>query len=158
MSYASDLLSLAERLASQDGDDPNQAELRRSVSTSYYALFHLLISEATMNYAQASLRPEFGRVFEDGRMKSAAVQRRAAMQNRVDDTAAQRLYLVADTFIEAQAKRMIADYHMGREWRAAEALEMAQKVEAAFAAWQEIRESAEAQSFLIAMPGARAGA
>jgi uncharacterized protein (UPF0332 family) len=114
MSYARELLTLAEKLATQESDAPNQAELRRSVSTSYYALFHLLISEATANYAHASLRPELGRVFEHGRMKNAAVQRRAAMQNRSDDALAGRLHLVTGTFIEAQAKRMAADYHTGR--------------------------------------------
>lgn len=158
MSYAKELLDLAGKLASPQGEEPNQAQLRRSVSTTYYALFHLLISEATMNYAHEVLRPDFGRAFEHGRMKNAAVQRRAAVQNRIDDDLARWLYFVTDTFIEAQAKRMVADYHTGREWRVAEALEMAQKVGEAFEAWYLIREEAEAQAFLISMLGTRATA
>ena len=54
MAFHDDLLELAQDLANLHPEDPHQASLRRAVSTAYYALFHLLISEATANWA----RPE----------------------------------------------------------------------------------------------------
>jgi hypothetical protein len=47
MSLHADLLAQARRLVSQDPRRPRQASLRRAISTAYYALFHLLISEAS---------------------------------------------------------------------------------------------------------------
>jgi len=49
MSLAKDLLDQANRLARSEKSKPKQASLRRAVSTAYYALFHLLIAEATGN-------------------------------------------------------------------------------------------------------------
>jgi hypothetical protein len=47
MVYADDLFELAKHLANLEPVNPRQASLRRAVSTAFYALFHLLISEAT---------------------------------------------------------------------------------------------------------------
>ena len=49
MAFADDLLEQAYHLANKENDNPTQASLRRSVSTAYYALFHLLIDEAVSN-------------------------------------------------------------------------------------------------------------
>jgi hypothetical protein len=46
MSLPVELLDLARHLSTREGTRPKQASLRRSVSTAYYALFHLLTSEA----------------------------------------------------------------------------------------------------------------
>jgi hypothetical protein len=51
MSLHSDLLDQAERLATLDPRRPKQVNLRRAVSAVYYALFHLLTSEASALYA-----------------------------------------------------------------------------------------------------------
>src|SRR2546422_11077721 len=44
-----DLLALARRTLERDAGRgrPRQASLRRTISTAYYALFHLLVHEAT---------------------------------------------------------------------------------------------------------------
>ena len=55
-----------------DPEEPRQAGLRRAVSTAYYSLFHLLISEATSNWSRAEQRPALGRIFEHGKMKNAS--------------------------------------------------------------------------------------
>src|SRR5580658_2808224 len=72
MAYAEDLLELARHLALEP-TGARQACLRRAVSTAYYALFHLLISEATLNWGRPELRSELGRFFEHGRMRSACL-------------------------------------------------------------------------------------
>ena len=41
-----DLLEQAVRLAKLDVKKPKQANLRRAISSAYYALFHMLVDEA----------------------------------------------------------------------------------------------------------------
>jgi hypothetical protein len=45
-----DLLDLARHLVDRNPGAPIQADLRRAVSTAYYAVFHLLISETVTRY------------------------------------------------------------------------------------------------------------
>src|SRR5665213_1208267 len=45
-----------------------QATLRRTVSTAYYALFHLLVEDACQLWAQATHRGKLSRQFEHRRM------------------------------------------------------------------------------------------
>lgn len=71
MPFAEDLLDVARSLADMDEEGPRQASLRRAVSTAYYALFHLLISEATSNWNRAEPRAALGRIFEHGKMKDS---------------------------------------------------------------------------------------
>jgi hypothetical protein len=68
MSFADDLLEQAYHLANREPE--NQANLRRAVSTAYYALFHLLIDEAVGNWGIARQRSILARTFEHGKMKS----------------------------------------------------------------------------------------
>ena len=49
MAFPGDLLEQAKHLSKRERRKPKQASLRRAVSTAYYALFHLLIEEATRN-------------------------------------------------------------------------------------------------------------
>ena len=46
MSLHGDLLRQAQQLALREPKRPHQASLRRSISASYYGLFHLLIDDA----------------------------------------------------------------------------------------------------------------
>ena len=66
------LLQLALRLVNLDGEETNQATLRRAISTAYYALFHLLIAEATLNWGRSEHRAQIGRLFEHGNMRKAS--------------------------------------------------------------------------------------
>lgn len=75
MAFPDDLLGLAQQLAGLHPEGPHQASLRRAVSTAYYALFHLLISEATENWAPPELRAILGRCFDHGTMLTASEKR-----------------------------------------------------------------------------------
>lgn len=68
MAYHDDLLTLARELVNK-GPSATQADLRRAVSTAYYAIFHLLVSEATLNWSRDSSRNALGRMFDHGLMK-----------------------------------------------------------------------------------------
>lgn len=70
MAYHDDLL--VQELGLVHSGEPSQATLRRAVSTAYYAVFHLLIAEATANWSQAGLRTTLGRAFDHGVMRAAS--------------------------------------------------------------------------------------
>jgi uncharacterized protein (UPF0332 family) len=52
MAFADDLLDIAQHLAGLPAEISKQASLRRAVSTAYYSLFHLLISDAAATWAR----------------------------------------------------------------------------------------------------------
>jgi hypothetical protein len=142
MTFADELLDLARRIAQLDGANPQQASLRRAVSTAYYAhaLFHLVIDQATANWSQSEFRPLLGRVFEHGKMKQACYkvsgvnsvippfEKRAAPEDH--------LRAVAKTFIQAQEQREYADYDVALRW-----------------SWMAIRDQPDAQEFLVLLLG-----
>src|ERR1035438_5650076 len=64
MAFAEDLLEQAYHLARRERTKPRQASLRRAISTAYYALFHLLIREATGNWKRDVQRARLARTFE----------------------------------------------------------------------------------------------
>jgi hypothetical protein len=124
--YPDDLLELAQHLASLEPTNPRQACLRRSVSTAYYALFHLLISEATSNWIRPELSSALplGRLFEHGKMKSASQKKRSELEAHFkknpppspDLVPFRHLHRVTNVFIQVQQKREEADYDTGKEW------------------------------------------
>ena len=70
MPLHNDLLSIAREMVDRNPAGPIEAELRRAVSTAYYALFHLFIHEGTACLvAKPSLRPRVSRTFEHKWMK-----------------------------------------------------------------------------------------
>ena len=70
MPFPDHLLEQAQHLANRERKRPRQASLRRAVSTAYYALFHLLVSEAILNWKRVDQRHLLARFFEHGKMKS----------------------------------------------------------------------------------------
>jgi hypothetical protein len=133
MAYADDLLELAKHLAQLEPTNPRQACLRRSVSTAYYALFHLLISEATANWGRPELRSELGRVFEHGKMKNASLKIKKKNPSSLHEGAvSDHLHAVADTFIQVQQRREEADYDTGKEWARTDVDAVINAVTAAF--------------------------
>ncbi len=78
MSLHSELLKQARFLAQKEPKKPTQASLRRSVSASYYALFHLLVDEAPRlmlsGHGRRPLRDCLARAFQHSSMKHTAVQ------------------------------------------------------------------------------------
>jgi uncharacterized protein (UPF0332 family) len=164
MAYADDLLEVAQHLAKLDSDNPRQACLRRSVSTAYYALFHLLITEATSNWIRPELHSELplGRLFGHGKMKSASKEQRSELNSQFKKnlpletlTVFKHLHAVAHTFILAQEKREEADYDTWKEWNQTEVLKQIDSVAAAFQSWRTIREEPVAQAHLVSLLGIR---
>src|SRR4051794_32771699 len=110
MAYHDDLLEQAFELAHRNVTAPKQADLRRSVSTAYYALFHLLISETVAHWSLAGSRDALGRMFEHSVMKRVSKKLRLAPFHGEDPVTVQNLKEIAQSFVQLQDNRHIADY------------------------------------------------
>jgi hypothetical protein len=117
MALSEDLVRLAEGMLSDRPGRPVQAELRRSVSTAYYAVFHGLIEESTRWLAGASakdLRQVMARSFEHGAMRDLAER---VIHNSIPvftrpliPSVPTDLRVVASVFSNLQGERHRADY------------------------------------------------
>ena len=163
MAFADDLLEQAYHLANRERRKPRQASLRRAVSTGYYALFHLLISEATLNWKRVGQRHALARVFEHGKMKNACLRKVGELnvyftskpQASFELTNAQHLMIVAKTFIQSQQKRHAADYDNSRVWTRTAATSQIKFISDAFQSWQVIRNEQASQAFLVSLFGGK---
>ena len=155
MGIAQDLLTLAGQLATPTATDPEQAWLRRSVSTAYYALFHLLVGEAVQcwNGSQAA-RAGLERAFEHKRMMEVS---RAVSNGTWKGWGTPlpavpgELRSVAQTFINLQDARHQADYDNARIWTWKQCIELFSEVTTAFAEWDSIRTEPAANEYLLSL-------
>ena len=164
MSLHSDLLEQARHLANREPKNPRQASLRRAVSSAYYALFHLLVSEATLRLIPndpAGLRFQSGRAFDHGNMKNAC--KSFANQNIVDPNNQNNiihliaiplepeLISVAAAFVDLQEARHRADYNLSLPFERVAVLQKIDLVQQAMADWSTIRNNPNAKVFLAAL-------
>lgn len=124
MGLAHDLLQLADDLLTYQGGNPSQASLRRSVSTAYYALFHLLVEDAAQRW-QGSPEACTGlqRAFDRGPMKNTSMQLRAATWqdwHANQQVVPRPLQAVAKAFVDLQEERHTADYDNNEQWSVTE--------------------------------------
>jgi hypothetical protein len=111
--FAEELLDQATLLVT---GKQNQANLRRAVSSAYYALFHLLIRDTIAHWSNPAHYPRLVRTFEHRSMKTAS----ASMLNRLATEGGnfipaqlavrEKLRLVAQGFVDLQQARHKADY------------------------------------------------
>jgi hypothetical protein len=162
LSYALDLLEQARHLAFREPKRPKQASLRRSVSTAYYALFHLLTSEAVRIIAPSvsdSSRYKMQRWFDHKAMHDACtafsnplIGRTRALSDLIDAPApSAELLLIARAFVQLQEARHRADYDLGVTWTRFTSQQHVQLADQAFDAWTRIRKSAEANVFALGL-------
>ncbi len=132
-------------------EEPNQAELRRAISAAYYALFHLLTSEASLNWKNDSQRNRFARMFDHARMKtcSARVASRPMPTDPSQAKAFTDLKTVALAFVKLQQERHSADYDNSIVWSRKEVGALVSQAKAAMATWTAIRDEPLAQEFLF---------
>jgi len=145
MGIAEDLLTLAGRLANPTPTEPEQASLRRSVSTAHYALFHLLIREAVQAWSGSpSARFGLARSFEHKKMKQVS---QMVMQGSWKGWSTPppllppELQTVAKLFVELQEDRQQADYDNAKIDRAG----------LAFDNWAKIRTHPAANEYLLSL-------
>lgn len=105
-----DLIEQAGRLARAGSSKPRQADLRRSVSTAYYALFHAMaktIADTVAGTAKAARSDQVWalayRGIQHGEARAVCeILRKQAIPSGIRDC--------ADAFVELQPARQSADY------------------------------------------------
>lgn len=131
-----DLFAQAETLAKLDAKKPKQANLRRAVSTAYYAVFHYLVHESCCvligsQHAQAAYRHVLGRAFVHHVMKQAcscfaggtlkaAVTKGLPRDGSGNYPIHKAIKDVASTFADLQEKRHLADYDRSERFNRSE--------------------------------------
>jgi uncharacterized protein (UPF0332 family) len=150
-----DLVAQARMLAQCDPARPKQAALRRAVSTAYYGLFHFLIEETTTLLfggapGDAAYRQFAARAFVHGKMKSACKEfvkpnvqdvhdLLKLFWNRLAIANNQQARLVAQTFIDLQDERHLADYDLSVSFSRQDALNAVTRAETAIGAWRHLK-------------------
>ncbi len=161
MSLHAELLRQAYFLARKEPKKPTQASLRRSVSAAYYALFHLLVDEATKlmlsGNVRGPLRDSLARAFNHSDMKKTAVafagnSKLPKLASELDrQSVGQPLIDVAAAFVQLQEARHNADYNRVLRFTRREALDLADLTDQAFRDWRQARGSRSADAFLTSL-------
>jgi uncharacterized protein (UPF0332 family) len=158
-----DLLEQAVRLAKLDARRPKQANLRRAISSAYYALFHLLVDEACRvqigaQHAQAPFRQVLGRAFVHTVMKEACrsfgggtLKRGVAKGLPSSFTVPSEIRDLASTFVQLQDLRHLADYDLTERFKRSDVLSLINQVEARIRAFTNLASSNEKRFFLACL-------
>lgn len=151
MGLADELFEDAHFLADKGVTDQRQALMRRSISTAYYAAFHLFIEDFVEHWEFPDQRARLGRMFGHSKMCTGFTPK-----DKKSPTPAERaLQDVITAFSQLQKDRERADYDSG--WRPVEtdvrnAIRLAEDV---FAKWRKIKDEDIARYHLLSMFGAR---
>jgi uncharacterized protein (UPF0332 family) len=159
MAFHEDLLEQAQHLARRERQRPRQASLRRAVSTAYYALFHLLISETTKNWKRRAERNTLARMFEHAQMSRVCAGKRDQLNTFFNThppagpevEVSKHLQFVARTFVQMLQDRQTADYDNSTSWTRTDALAAVKLVKTAFESWRVIGKEPAAQNFLVTL-------
>lgn len=158
-----DLLDLAVRLARLDARRPRQANLRRAVSSAYYALFHMLVAEACRarigaHHSQAPFRQVLGRAFTHGVLKDACkslgggtLKKSVARGLPATFAIPAEVRDLAQTFVEIQETRHVADYDLTQRFRRSDVLYLIRVVEDQIRAFAALSASDEKRFFLACL-------
>ena len=155
MAIAEDLLTLAGRLANPAPEDPEQASFRRSISTAYYALFHLLVQEAVRSW-NGSSTARFGleRRFEHKTMKevsNAVVRSSWRGWSTPSPDVPVELKVVARVFVDLQESRQQADYDNAKIWVSIDARDKVADAQLAFENWAKIQTHPATNEYLLSL-------
>jgi uncharacterized protein (UPF0332 family) len=160
-----DLLAQARVLARREPRRPKQASLRRSISASYYALFHFLGEEATKltvgtAHNRTELRQFGGRALVHGKMKNVCEEFIKGTPKSdllkpfwptLHVTASADLKTVAATFINLQELRHSADYDLSHAFTRQDAETAADQAKDAIDAWNRVRGANEELALLFSL-------
>ena len=161
MSLHGDLLAQAEFLATREPRRPIRISLRRSVSATYYAVFHMLVDDAVRRLISAkdrtALRRQLSRAFDHSVMKKVAQQFAGGQLSPRLEPALNGLPLqleivrLASVFADLQQARHEADYDIGRSFTKVEVLNLIADTKRAFSDWRTVRKSPQADTLLVGL-------
>lgn len=150
---------LLEQAANLIKEDSGQAGLRRGISTAYYALFHLLIAEATSRLAQdhsPALQARMRRAFAHADMANVCHQFESgnfppALKYLVALPLEPDLKALARSFRTLQEDRLLADYDLSIDANWVDATLSLGEATDAFHFWSRIKHTQNATIFLTAL-------
>jgi hypothetical protein len=157
VNFPLDLLEQADHLVQREKKKPRQASLRRSTSTAYYALFHLLCSEAAVviapNLSEAA-RSSVQRLIHHGTLKLVCERflqtpTSGPLALLIGTPVSDDLRMVALTLLQVQEARHSADYDLNSNWNRVRSSQYIQSAHDAFTAWGRVRKAPEANVFLL---------
>ena len=159
--FSEDLLSQAEVLLKADIRKPKQANVRRAVSSAYYALFHFLIEEATLlvvntDFASKSLRQIVSRAFTHTSMNEASKAFASGNLSSLYDTLLTgaslpvELKRIAAAFVDLQRDRHRADYDLSTPMSRQDGINAVQQVRSAMKDWDSLRQNNKEMARLYA--------
>lgn len=162
-----DLFHQAETLARLDALRPKQANLRRAVSSAYYAVFHFLVGEACRaqigsQHAQSAYRSVLGRAFTHTVMKQACASfgggtlRKSVTRGLPVDAAGnyvipQAIQKLAATFAELQEKRHVADYDLSERFNRRDVLLLIEEAKQHVESFSTLDQSDDRRFFLACL-------
>lgn len=162
-----DLFTQAEQLAKLDARRPRQANLRRAVSSAYYAVFHYLVHESCCTFfgsqsSDAAYRHVLGRAFQHAVMKAACVSfgggtlKDAVIKGLPRDADGRyevhvAIRRVATLFVELQEKRQLADYDRSERFERSDVLTLITEAKQKVAQFSELQFSNERTFFLACL-------
>lgn len=159
-SYDSELLIAADQLIARDARQRGRlplARIRRSISTSYYAIFHFVLDEIGLRIVGKDShlrqrRQALGRTVSHQAIKAALEKMRGASVH----TSVAALFAggavvptpgfvqhFANAFADTQAKRHDADYNLGSELSEADARLLRLRVDKAIKTWRSARTASD---------------
>jgi len=162
MPLAEELLRHARFLAELNpGSNPAQVDLRRAVSSAYYAIFHLLSDEAAQRVAAGlpvELQVKTQRALDHRDMYTVAGAFMSEGKENIDEKGidlpqpiSRNLANIAKVFRLLQEQRHLADYDVLRAFDRIDVLELVNTAEGAFADWNVERATPNAKVFLAAL-------
>jgi len=148
---AGDLLDDARQLAEKGIAESRASCMRRAVSTSYYAVFHLLVEDFVSNWPFADQRARLARMFDHRKMRDAVF----TPGNEKNPTQVEAALVdVKTAFRQLQADRHRADYDLAWNIVATDVENAITLAEDTFAKWRSIRAEDVARHYLLSMFGA----
>jgi hypothetical protein len=157
------LFQQARDLATADPRKPRQVNLRRAVSSTYYALFHALIDQACRfmfgaRHGETPFRHVLGRAFAHGTMKQAC---RAFAGGTLPAAVAKGLpagfvipieiKVLARAFVDLQDQRHLAEYDWTERFRRLDVLAQVEQAETALNTFLGLAVSSEKKFFLVCL-------
>jgi len=152
--YPNELLAQADKLLRPAKGKPTQADLRRAVSSAYYALFHFLIEEATLSIvgtarAKEPLRQLVGRGFNHTAMREASAEVFKGTPRdllkpfwpRYSVSTNATLQSLARLFVILQQQRHRADYDLSQPFALKEADALLQEARRAINNWETLKKN-----------------
>jgi uncharacterized protein (UPF0332 family) len=162
-----DLLALARRLSDASGPaPPNDAELRRAVSTAYYALFHKVARRAAQRFMGTGHEDTAGfallhRCFNHGRMKEVCEALQVSTLNKKYKRYLRRSAVSQDmrdfaAFVPLlQEYRHEADYDPAAQFLPSFVSELVDGAESAMDAFDRVTPDEQADVLALMMVGTR---